>query len=646
MLVATGDVTRDGDRYRLTGDLDRLAVPDSLQAVIGARLDRLEAAERDLVQDAAVLGQTFPLEGLQALRGGSTDEIAGAMRDLVRRELFEINEDPRSPERGQYSFVQSVVREVAYGRLSRADRYEAHLRVAEYFEGLDEPELAIAVASHLLAARDSSSGDDSAFVDRALEALGRAADRALSLHAHDQVLRLCDQATAMAEADGQRAPFWLRAAESSARLADIDVAAEFGMKAVAHAEAAGDRIGRMRAARLTASLIGSAFRADEALDLLRPVYDDLDAGDDSDDAVRLLAEMGRLLMLNGDDEGAVPVCDRALSIAEAREMTDIIVDALITKGTALGNSGRRQEAIVILDGAAALAEEHELLRSVVRATNNLSVILQGVDPLASAHAADRRSAMISRIGDRGWELQLAHVMAVRAANDGEFSLARERIAVFDEDDTPAFFRATREVDGGWLDVMEGREGGIERIERGLEIWGDTSDAQLSAQVEILKADVDRLRGDYVPAVDRASATIETVHTMWAVRSAIVAVWQTGDRERVRAVRDLFERCGVVGRYPRAFRSWLDGIDAALGGAFGEAAEAFVAAVDLLQQVSPGLDVLEAQISFAELVGDAHPAAGQAREAAAAWVRRTGARFYEARYPNLFIDAARDRTGTA
>ncbi|NIS37126.1 MAG: hypothetical protein GWO04_47490, partial [Actinobacteria bacterium] len=79
---------------------------------------------------------------------------------LVRKELFSLNDDPRSPERGQYSFVQSVVREVAYGRISKGDRHAAHLRVAEYFESLDEPELAMAVASHLLSARDS--GADSA----------------------------------------------------------------------------------------------------------------------------------------------------------------------------------------------------------------------------------------------------------------------------------------------------------------------------------------------------------------------------------------------------------------------------------------------------------------------------------------------------
>ncbi|NIS37127.1 MAG: hypothetical protein GWO04_47495, partial [Actinobacteria bacterium] len=67
MLTASGDVVREGDGFRVVGDLADLAVPDSLQAVIGARLDRLDAAERRLVQDAAVLGQTFPLEGLVAL---------------------------------------------------------------------------------------------------------------------------------------------------------------------------------------------------------------------------------------------------------------------------------------------------------------------------------------------------------------------------------------------------------------------------------------------------------------------------------------------------------------------------------------------------------------------------------------------------
>ena len=62
--------------YRLTGDVGELAVPDSLHALLAARLDALDPGVRRLVADAAVLGATFPAEALIAVSG--QDERRGA----------------------------------------------------------------------------------------------------------------------------------------------------------------------------------------------------------------------------------------------------------------------------------------------------------------------------------------------------------------------------------------------------------------------------------------------------------------------------------------------------------------------------------------------------------------------------------------
>ena len=50
------------------------------------------------------------------------------------RELLSLEADPRSPERGQYSFVQALIREVAYNTLARRDRKTRHLSAARYYE--------------------------------------------------------------------------------------------------------------------------------------------------------------------------------------------------------------------------------------------------------------------------------------------------------------------------------------------------------------------------------------------------------------------------------------------------------------------------------------------------------------------------------
>ncbi len=114
-------------------------------------------ADRGLVHDAAVLGQSFTLAGLAAVSGFDPSELEPRLRDLVRRELLVQSVDPRSPERGQYAFVQALIREVAYNTLARADRKTRHLAAARHFESLGSDELAGALAGHYLAAHSNAA---------------------------------------------------------------------------------------------------------------------------------------------------------------------------------------------------------------------------------------------------------------------------------------------------------------------------------------------------------------------------------------------------------------------------------------------------------------------------------------------------------
>ena len=109
---------RDGT-YRPLGDLTKLDTPETLQALIAARLDALGPSQRALLQDASILGQTFTVPSLAAIEGSLPEQLEPQLRELVRQDVLVQNRDPRSPERGQYGFVQALIREVAYGMLAR-----------------------------------------------------------------------------------------------------------------------------------------------------------------------------------------------------------------------------------------------------------------------------------------------------------------------------------------------------------------------------------------------------------------------------------------------------------------------------------------------------------------------------------------------
>ena len=131
-LTADGRLQLVDGVYRPVGELGPLTIPETLRSLIASRLDALEAADRSLVQDASVLGQVFTVRGLAAISGRPDADLEMRLRGLMRRQLFELEADPRSPERGQYRFVQELIREVAYGTLARPDRRARHLAVARY----------------------------------------------------------------------------------------------------------------------------------------------------------------------------------------------------------------------------------------------------------------------------------------------------------------------------------------------------------------------------------------------------------------------------------------------------------------------------------------------------------------------------------
>ncbi len=218
MLLAEGRLVERDGAYAPMGDLTDLAVPDTLTALVAARLDGLDAADRGLVHDAAVLGQSFTLAGLAAVSGVDPSELEPRLRDLVRRELLVQSVDPRSPERGQYAFVQALIREVAYNTLARADRKTRHLAAARYFESLGSDELAGALAGHYLAAHANAApgGEADALAAQARIALRAAADRALALGAHDQAVAFLEQAVTVSADPAEQGEMLERASESAA----------------------------------------------------------------------------------------------------------------------------------------------------------------------------------------------------------------------------------------------------------------------------------------------------------------------------------------------------------------------------------------------------------------------------------------------
>jgi class 3 adenylate cyclase/tetratricopeptide (TPR) repeat protein len=396
MLVAEGRLALQDGAYHPVGDLTTVAVPETLTALIASRLDGLAREDRALVSDAAVLGQSFTLAGLSAVSGIVGAELEPRLRALVHRELLTLEADARSPERGQYSFVQALIREVAYKTLARTDRKVRHLAAARFFEALGSDELAGALAGHYLAAQaNAPEGPEAdALAGQARIALRAAAERAAALGAHEQAVAFLEQALTVTTDPTERADLLEPAGTEASAAGRHDQAEALLRSALDLRRATGHRAATARTIAALASALSGVSRADAALEILQPAVQEFADLGGAPEMIAVRAQLARAWFMSGDDRRAVDVADSVLEEAEHADLVAIVADVLVTKGSALGNLGRTYEAVGVVDAGRKLAEanglSHTVLRAFVNGSNYERDLRSALATLRSAMALARR----------------------------------------------------------------------------------------------------------------------------------------------------------------------------------------------------------------------------------------------------------------
>jgi tetratricopeptide (TPR) repeat protein len=439
MLLAEGRLLPDGDAYRPVGDLATLAVPESLTALITSRLDGLDATDRSLVSDAAVLGQSFTMAALSAISGQGEAELVPRLRTLVRLELLTLEADPRSPERGQYAFVQALIREVAYGTLSRKARKTRHLAAARFFESVGSDELAGALAGKYLAAHQhATEGPEAdALAAQARVALRAAADRASALGAPEQALAFIEQARSVTQDSAEQADL-LEAAASAATLRQRFTEAEaFLRDALARREALGDTRAIAATVLALTQVLVRAFRFEVATPWIEGAVTRF--ADLRGEAVfaHLEGQLARVYMLTGRSADSLPIADRALAVAEREELTELTADALVTKGAALDFLGRHFEGMALIEAGRRLLERSGNDALLGRAINNLASTLADDDPRASVETAREGLEVMARRGEHLFNLHDNAVAGSIRLGEWDWALAMLEAAAPEETDPMA-----------------------------------------------------------------------------------------------------------------------------------------------------------------------------------------------------------------
>jgi class 3 adenylate cyclase/tetratricopeptide (TPR) repeat protein len=423
MLLADGRVVAEADGVLVPrGDLSQLAVPETLTALIAARLDTLDPADRALSLDAAVLGQSFTVDGLAAITGQTPAELDSRLKSLVRRELLTSVADPRSPERGQYAFVQALIREVAYNTLSKKDRKVRHLAAARWFESLGESELVGALAGHYLAAKSlaSEGAEADALAAQARIALKAAGERAASLGATRQALSFYEQALEVTTDPAEEADVRRRAGEAATQATDYDAADRHYRRAIELHGAQGHRDVTLEIIAALGTALVNGRRMEAASELLESATVEFADLGDHPSRLTILSQTGRAYYLAGAPEKALPILEEVLAIAERTDQLAVLADTLVTKGSALVNLGRRREGLGLVDAGYKLAEEQGHASVMLRALNNTMANRTEVDPRATYDAGSAGLVLARRLGQTQWIHSFVGNLAFVTLRTGEF----------------------------------------------------------------------------------------------------------------------------------------------------------------------------------------------------------------------------------
>ncbi len=328
MLVDDGALRPENGRWVATRDLDDVAVPPTIQALLASRLDRLDDADRMLLGRAAIVGLSFYLGALRELTPeAERGEVARRVQQLLRRDLIRADASDVAGEEA-FRFHHVLLRDAAYQMLPKETRADLHERFAGWLDAhagladLDEFVGYHLEQAHAYRLELGPEGDDTRSI------AGRAAGR---LSAAGKRAR--DRGDFRASENLHRRAAELRGPDDAARARDL-LAAAWSLvgrdheaeavplfeEALPVATAAGDRSAEIQASlgaaysRTVAEPEGGVPRLEAMLDRMVPELEAL--GDDSGLAVAFLlrANVG---WMGCRFSAAKLECDRALEHARA-----------------------------------------------------------------------------------------------------------------------------------------------------------------------------------------------------------------------------------------------------------------------------------------------------------------------------------------
>jgi len=379
MLIDEGVITVSEEWWWVeASELKNVAIPPTLTGLVQARLDKLPAAERELIKRASVIGQTFWDDAIKHLQAGDEVKIGVPpefLEDLIAREIVVHHTDTIFNAAQEYAFSSAILRDVAYESVLRSERNKYHIMAANWLEEHSKErrreyvgmisEHYILAGEHqnavkylkeaaVLAAHVGDYRDSIRDLERAMSLLNEAKD----IIEFSEMTRDCGiyyqelgELKNAQEAYEKSLDYFAKANDDAHRaevmsklggvllgrgeFVDAKVMLEAALEL---ADASGNEMKRPHILKKLGNLAKQNNELKSSLAYLQKSYDDFEMFGDQLQMARVLRKMGIVARLQGDYDGAMDYMQRSLEISVV--LDDSWGQAAILNG--LGENARFQ----------------------------------------------------------------------------------------------------------------------------------------------------------------------------------------------------------------------------------------------------------------------------------------------------------------
>lgn len=526
------------------------ALPDTVHALLAARLDSLDAVERQVVQQAAVVGQTFWEGALAPVAQETGADLPEVLASLYEKDIVMPVAGAAEGLDGEreMAFKHVLIRDVAYGMLPKAVRCRKHYEVGLFIEeraGDRGEEVATLLAEHywraaVLGEEAGLSLDELAPVHRkALQFLEAAGDQAAALFSNEEAVERYTQARQIRCPHDPEAVARVgeKQGDVALRIGHVDEAIAVWTECLEYQRGQEDleRVGDLH--RKIGAALWHKGETRQAIEHYQKGINLLKDGPPCLELVRLYEEAASLYMHTGDNMLAIYASEKALRLAERLGETRAASRAHGIFGRVFGRIGDTAKARENLEKSVDLArgsDHGETIRSLLTLGYHLEVSEADYEAAGRAYAEGLELA--GRVGDLPSLVELHSAMALLAAYGADWDAAARSTEASVQIAEREGLLGKLSFPYGLRGLLHWRDGALEEAERSyrraqeLAEQSGWSEIQFNALFGL--ALVLRDRGDHTAAVaaldraldicERAGLVAQSVQVM-AMRAVILAL---------------------------------------------------------------------------------------------------------------------------